>query len=743
MQYFNSLFPFSLLFWISPLCLLGQTSDSTRIGQLPEVQVNDERARYVQRMREIEGVGIFAGKKSDVILLANIDANLALNNTRQVLGKVPGITLWENDGSGLQNNIAFRGLSPNRSWELNTRQNGYDISADNFGYPEAYYAPPMEAVQRLEIVRGASSLQYGPQVGGLLNYVLKTAPQDQRVAIESRQTIGAFGLFNTYNSIGGTVGKFRYFGYGQYRRGEGWRDNSGFNTSNLHLHTEYAPSEKWKVGLEWTRTRYLLQQPGGLTDAQWAENPRQSRRRRNWFSAPWNTASLQAEWKPNDRFRWKTQVFALTGARNSVGFLQNIHIPDTLIATIGAYAPRQIDRFDFKNAGLESRCLYEYKGLGQRHALATGVRLYQGSQQRLQRGKGDTGSDYTLETTNGHYPFDMHFRTRNAAVFAENVFRYGKVAFIPGIRYEWVQAHADGHIQRNSDGSPVVAPVQHRNRSLLLAGVGAEIHLWEHTEFYLNTSTAYRPVLFSDLVPGTTLDEIDPQLRDGKSRQMDLGLRGDWHDWLRFDAGVYYLHYQNRIGSLTLLRPGTTTVYSYRTNVGDSRSYGTEWYIEADVLKPFNTSNKWGNIQMFAALSWMNTRYGHFETATVKNGAVVRTNLQGNRVEYAPDYVHRFGLTYARKGFSTTLRHSSTGAVFTDAGNTAAPVVNAQAGLLPAWQVMDWSATWNFRTHYLIAMGIDNLQDARYATRRASGFPGPGLMPADGRSFYVTFGVKW
>ncbi len=722
--------------------VLSQTTDSIRQVNIPGIQITDQRAQYSLRMREVEGIGIFAAKKSDVVLPENANANLALNNTRQVLGKVPGLTLWENDGSGLQNNIACRGLSPNRSWEFNTRQNGYDISADNFGYPEAYYAPPMEAVRRIEIVRGASSLQFGPQIGGLLNYVLKNAPDDRRFSIESRQTAGSFGLFNTYNAIGGTLGKFQYFGYGQYRRGDGWRDNSGFETNNFHLNLGYNISEKLHLGLEVTRANYVLQQAGGLTDAQWADNPRQSLRSRNWFSAPWTTAALRLDWNPGKQTKLQTRLFGLSGERNSIGFLQNITVRDTILATTGQYANRQIDRFDFNNLGLESRLLHEYHWLGNQHALAAGVRLYQADQQRRQRGKGDTGTDYNLDLQTDAFPFDINFGTQNAAVFVENIFRKGRLALIPGLRYEFIRAKAEGRINRNTDGSPVLAKPEQRDRQLLLAGLGAEIHLWGHTEFYLNTATSYRPVLFSDLVPGATLDEIDPALKDGKGHQMDFGFRGDWKEWLRFDVGVYWLNYQNRIGTLNLLKPDGKTTFLYRTNVGQSRSYGTELYMEIDLLKPFTQQNRWGNVQVFAALSWMNTRYGNFETSTVQNGAVVRGNLKNNRVEYAPDYVHRMGITYSYRTFSTSFSINSMSAVFTDAGNTVVPSANGQAGQLPAYRVMDWSANWHIGKYYLLSAGVNNLSDARYATRRASGYPGPGLLPADGRSFYVTVGVK-
>ena len=114
-----------------------------------------------------------AGKKNEVIVLDHLQANLAMNNSRQIFSRTPGISVWESDGSGIQLGVASRGLSPNRSWEFNVRVDGYDITPDPMGYPEAYYTPPMEVVDRIEIIRGASSLQYGPQFGGLMNFILR------------------------------------------------------------------------------------------------------------------------------------------------------------------------------------------------------------------------------------------------------------------------------------------------------------------------------------------------------------------------------------------------------------------------------------------------------------------------------------------------------------------------------------------------------------------------------------------
>jgi Fe(3+) dicitrate transport protein len=103
----------------------------------------------IERMPEIRDNIIYATKKNEVVKLSSATANLAQNNSRQIFAKVPGIHVWESDGSGVQMGIAARGLSPNRMWEFNTRQNGYDISSDPFGYPEAYYTPSVESLDRI------------------------------------------------------------------------------------------------------------------------------------------------------------------------------------------------------------------------------------------------------------------------------------------------------------------------------------------------------------------------------------------------------------------------------------------------------------------------------------------------------------------------------------------------------------------------------------------------------------------
>ena len=158
--------------------------------------------------------------KTELIRLDDLGANTVQNQSRQLFGKAPGISVWESDGSGMQIGVGSRGLSPNRSWEFNVRQNGYDIAADPFGYPGPTTRPP--GGESITLVRGAAGLQYGPQFGGLLDRI-RQAPADPQVGrrkpAERRQLRPG-----SFNALGGTVGRLSYFAFYHHRQAEGWRE---------------------------------------------------------------------------------------------------------------------------------------------------------------------------------------------------------------------------------------------------------------------------------------------------------------------------------------------------------------------------------------------------------------------------------------------------------------------------------------------------------------------------------------
>jgi Fe(3+) dicitrate transport protein len=704
--------------------------DSSRVENLPDITIvgRNSKSDY-QQMPEIVGTNIYACKKNALIVMDNVQGNVVINTMRQVLAKVPGIHIWESDPSGIQIGIAARGLSPNRSWEFNIRQNGYDIAADPFGYPEAYYNPQLQAVQRIEIVRGQGALQYGPQFGGMVNYILRNGSEFTKpIELETQQTIGSNGLFNSYNAIGGKKNKVNYYSFFDHRNGKGWRDNSSYYSNAGFGTVTYHFSKKVSLTAELMQSQIRSQQPGGLTDAQLQQNAKQSFRSRNWFDIKWTTPAIILNYTINNNTTWNTKLFGTIGDRNSVGFLQSILVKDSINAATQAYNNRVVDIDKYRNYGVESRIITGYSFGKMKNNVAAGVRIYTGNTARQANGKGTTGIDYDVSIV-GNYPREIKFGSKNAAIFVENIFRFGKkLLLIPGVRYEWLQGNASGRNGYATNGQEINLQNINRSRSFLLVGIGAEYHVTKNTEIYANASQAYRPIQFANLQAPPSTDVVDDNLKDAKGYNIDLGYRGKIKNYIQFDVSGYYLQYNNRIGSIT---PAGAT-YRLITNVGASTSKGFEGYAEINPIKALQKNSKI-DLLIFTTYSYTNAKY---------SGTHKDANTKGKWVENAPQNIFRGGITFGYKDLLFTTQLSSVGAAYSDANNTEMPTANAQNGNIPSYTITDITTAYKLVKGIKIKAGINNAFNKTYFTRRAGGYPGPGALPADGRTFFVSVGAK-
>ena len=125
-------------------------ADTLRTQTLDPVSVAGRRMPVTESLPDVKGTYLLAGKRSEIISITGQDANIAQKSARQLLARVPGLFVYDMDGSGNQLNIATRGLDPHRSWEYNIRQNGVITNSDMYGYPASHYSPPMESVEEIE-----------------------------------------------------------------------------------------------------------------------------------------------------------------------------------------------------------------------------------------------------------------------------------------------------------------------------------------------------------------------------------------------------------------------------------------------------------------------------------------------------------------------------------------------------------------------------------------------------------------
>jgi len=679
---------------------------------------------------------IFTGKKVESEDFDGMTANKSTNNARQAFHKFVSLNIWESDNAGLQLDIGGRGLSPKRSANFNMRQNEYDMSADALGYPESYYSPSFQGVKSVEIIRGAGALQYGSQFGGMVNFYMKEGDTSKAVNFESQNTYGAFNFFGTYNALHGQVKNLNYYTFVHYKRGDGWRDNSNFNQLSAYGGFHYDVSDKFHVNLELTHMNYLSRQPGGLTDEQFEADPLSSNRERNWFTVNWNIAAMLLKYEFSDSLKLYSRTFGLHAGRTSLGLLETPDLEDP-------QSNRDLIDGKFRNIGNETKLKYEYRcfkdSVG---TLLIGSRLFRGYTNFSQSfGTDGSDADFTKVDTSflDRRKSDFEFPNFNAAFFVENVLPIGKLfTLTTGLRYEYIKTHSEGFftnsIRLNSFGDfkeETITDTSDANRHILLYGLGfSRDLLFGSFELYGNATTNYRAINFTDVQIQTNTQLVDTLIQDESGYTLDLGVRSKKYYSLFVDAGLFYINYKNRIGEV--IDDGLRV----RTNIGSARIYGVELYMEWDLLKQFAKDSLNGKgLSVFVNGSLNN---GVYTDINERASAGVRS---GNRLEDIPEYNIKTGLMYKSNRFSIALQATFIGDQFSDAANTT-DAYKGVFGPIPAYSVWDFSAKYKVNNNINLSFSMNNVLNRMYFTRRAVAYPGPGIIPALGRNWDVTLGVK-
>ena len=710
-----------------------------QVEELNEVILSARKKEVfaLKRMRDFENTAIYAGKKTEVIIIEQSMANLAANNARQIFNQIPGLNIYQNDDAGLQLHIGGRGLDPNRTSNFNTRQNGYDISADVLGYPESYYTPPAEAIEEIQIIRGAASLQYGTQFGGLVNFKLKDASTYRPITGVIRNTIGTNSLYTNFTQLSGRLGKWRYIGHVNIKKGNGFRPNSEFNSSNVFAKISYDFSEKTILSAEVTYLDYLAQQAGGLTDDLFNENPYQSNRERNWFGLYWFLYNIKFEHALSDNSNISVNFFGLNAQRNAIGFRSN------RVSQIDPYEERDLIKGDFNNFGIEARWLKKYI-LGNKKAVFLLGGKYYSAKNTSAQGPGSASNEADFSFYNEEYPSyskqsNYTYPNENISIFSENIFYINKrMSVTPGLRYENILTATEGNYQRiNSDAAGNVIlnetlnSIESRRRSFVLLGLGLSYKASQPLEYYSNISQNYRSVTFADISIINPAFSINPNITDEKGYTIDLGIRGKIKKMMSFDLNFFHLSYQNRIGFIQkAFKDGS--VKSERGNVGDANLSGLESLIDLNIGELFKMNLKKYSLNSFINYSFIETKYSNSDIQGIK----------GKKVEFVPKDNLKFGLRYGYKNLTLNMQFSYVSEQFTDSSNAVEGNLSGVIGVIPAYKLVDLSGAFKLNK-FKLEFGVNNTLNEAYFTRRATGYPGPGIIPSPGRNFYLSTQYKF
>ncbi|MCC6759538.1 MAG: TonB-dependent receptor plug domain-containing protein [Candidatus Omnitrophica bacterium] len=671
--------------------------------QLKEVVVTDTK-ETAQHLTDVAGTKIYDGKKTSVIDLVEVP-EIINNNYRQALQKTPGLLLSEESTPLLS--IGYRGLEPHRAQFTQVLKDGIPIHADMFGYPEAYYTPAFETIDRIEFVHGGGSLLYGPQPGGALNFITKDPYKGGPLSFTLQNTLGSSDLYSNYMALSGTQDALGYLGYFHHRQSQGFR---AYN-SQVEV---YSGGTKFKVKQDentvWTAALDVYHEehgePGGLTRADFDADPTKANRKNDRFELNRTAGSLAMDKTIDASHALELKAFG--------GYYERLSWRQRTAGSSFGTAPtldsNDIESQEFYTFGTEARGKKNYIAFGSDdHVLTAGVFYYNVNSPRIdQRGT-------TADANEGDVRKDADRNLNNLALFVENRFQFGKLSVTPGLRLENIWQGVKEN--KNADKTTVPLAKESDYDFVPLFGLGAAYDLSENWEAYSNISQSYRPKIYTQAVPTGSGQVVNDDLKEGKSWQAELGLRGQPTDFTGWDMSVFYMAFEDQIGT-----SGTTT-----DNVGDTEHMGVELAGDIDFvgwvdhIKGTQYRNRFGSLSVFANVMLLDAEF-------------VRGPNKGKIPQYAPDFILKTGLEYVYQD-KGEFRFSGT---FVD--DHFANDTNTSQFAVPSYKVWDLTGEWKiYKDTVSLLGGVNNLFDEKYFARVRN----DGIDPAAPRNYYAGVKTVW
>jgi Fe(3+) dicitrate transport protein len=681
--------------------------------------------RNADRLPDESGTLIFAGKLGDIAVLDEIPP-VAGRNLRVALADIPGLLVSE-VSNGSWASLSYRGLGePHESWNILTLQDAIPAVPDMYSYPAAYYIPPLEVVERVEFIRGASGLLYGPQPGGALNYVMRGPLREAGVEAQARLTLGSWDARQGLASLAASDGRFAADGFIQYAEGDGPRRvNSDHEQTTARLRGHYmGETVTATLSLDYYQGRFG--EPGGLTRARLEADRRDG-------STPFDRARLERfaptlaiDWQAGDDTQVTARAFYSRFERESWrqaggSFGQVTPTANVLV--------RQLQVFD--TAGIDLRARHDF-GAKSQHSLTLGV-FGHTSDAPVFVDKGASNADFA--GTAGAVA-RVSRSGDAAAIFGEVKLGFGDVQIVPGFRLERLRQRVveslDLALGSSTGGGPGApnGPLGNRENvdTVPLFGIGVTWDASPTLRFVANASRGFKPLLYNDGVTFQAGIDAAGTFESSYAFTIEGGVQAEPVPPLRIDASLFRVEFEDQVGFLAgplAASPPFGAVGAggaRRQNVGSMRNQGVDLAARLDLIGPEGIARGDNILRLSTNLQLLDAQF----TDGVADGFTP---------QYAPGHLLRSTLAWIGKdGARAAL-------IFTSVGDQEGSDNNVADFFLPGYEVLDASVEWPVFGGFSVGAGVNNLLDEEYAGRVRPG-GGGGFDPGLPRNFFVSIGWR-
>lgn len=676
-----------LLFIFLLLPTLAQAQENLETIEVSEKK-EDSFSGYWE---ENKGTQIFSGKKNTITDLKQIP-QLQTNNYRQATSQTPGLLISEIPNESLAA-ITYRGLGdPHESYNVLLLQDGLPVAADMYGYPAHYFSPALPMMDQVQFIRGGAGLLYGPQPGGVLNYMSTPLKKGQNLSGKVGLTYGSYNLLTSNNAVYGSSGDHAY-GIEYYRRqGDGpQRINSNFEADYVQIRDHiFKGQNTYKISFNGYNSDHGetggFSKVGGTDLNEFGDDLGKASKRHDRLRVSRAQLALGVEHRIDDSSQleatiWGTAYnrYSKRQARGTAPQFGGIYNGTTNAITTQKY-------YGYNG---QVRYLKNYNAFNNEHTFAAGFLTYNLISPITQ----ETGA--RADANSGTVTARSERNTNTNSAFAENRFSFGKLMVTPGVRVE--------NIKQSIEEKRGAKREKERTENVPLFGLGLAYHLTDESQLYANASEAYKPLTWSETIPTATGETVDGDIKEAKTLSTEIGYRGQTN-LLNWDVSAFHIRYENRVGKV-----GTVI-----QNVGAGTHQGFDAATELKLSNIFKGLKPSGDFNLYANTEILDAKF-------------TRGPQKDKTPQYAPKTITRTGVIYSKEDkLKVALMGVFVGSHFGDDGNTD----NFE---VPSYTVFDLTADYALSQQWVLSGGINNLLDKEYYSRVRS----DGVIWALDRNFYA------
>lgn len=635
----------------------------------------------------------------------------------EMLRRVPGLVVRQEEGGGGRLDIGVRGLDPGRSRRVLVLEDGMPVAINPYAEPDLYFAPPIERMRSVEVVKGSGAILFGPQtIGGVVNFLTLMPPDREHVTVDALGGLEP-GYARGLASYGNRHGPVRYVVQVFHKRGDGFR-NEAFTATDVFGKAIFDTSEKGTLTLKLAFHQDTAQSDAvGLTQRMFETTPRRGTLAPNdHLGLSRYEVGLTHEHRFSKDTKLQTLVYAYRTSRlwrrqdylrNPVaGLAYDRVVGDTRTPNGAIYfldSNTILDR-DYDVLGIEPRLEHRFETFGVKHTVETGTRVLVESAEYEQRaGQTPRSEAGSLDLVESHASRAFSAYIQDRLAFLDTLL------VTPGMRIETAQFRRSVSRQGSSD----VAFSGTSDTSALIPGVGI-IGGTKRNHVFGGLHVGFSPPrVTSNINPRGVSQNLAPE----ENIQYELGTRLAGGKLVRFEATGFLSNFKNQAVSLS---DGPQTVI---VNAGKTRHLGAESGATLALGEVFD----------LPFVLDLTARYTYVRATFVEgpNG--------GNRLPYSPEHAAVGVLDFDHEsGWGAQAALTHIGPQFTDAEETIAEDATGRTGKLPSYTTVDFNARYKHRpTGVSVRLLVKNALDQPFIiSRRPEGIFASGFRQ-------VLLGLRW